>query len=89
MECELNKPNAKCVWKRYGKQILPDDRYKIESKDCVQRLLINDATLQDSASISCVCLGIDGDDEVATTGTKLIIEGQNKYKYVFRIKFSN
>ncbi len=72
LDCEVNKPNTKCVWKRYGKVIQPDDRFKIATDGCVQRLIISNANLNDAASITCACLDKDN-DEAETTSTKLSV----------------
>lgn len=76
MECEINKPKTtKCVWKRYGKPIVEDERYKIESVNGVQRLIISNAKLDDAGGISCTCVDQNTNDS-ETTSTKLNVLGK-------------
>lgn len=76
LECEVNKENVNCVWKRYGKLIEEDDRIKIESIGRINRLTIKDVNLQDKQTISCSAIkGRKVDDEIASTSAKLIIKG--------------
>ena len=76
LECEVNKENVRCVWKRYGKQIEEDDRIKIESEGRIQRLTISNLNLNDKQNISCVAVrGRNDEDELASTSTKIIIKG--------------
>ena len=39
LECEVSKENVKCVWKKYGKVIEPDERIKIECIGMIQKTL--------------------------------------------------
>jgi hypothetical protein len=73
-ECEVNKDNVKCIWKKYGKQILPDNRIKIEAKGKVQHLVISNLTLEDKQNITCVAL--HNGEEVASTSGKLNVNGK-------------
>lgn len=83
MECEVNKDNVKCIWKRFGKQIQPDDRIKIETIGRVQRLTISNLTLEDKQNISCVAL--HKNEEVASTSGRLNVNGKLKLKFIFYI----
>ena len=77
MECEVNKDNVRCVWKKYGKVIDSDDKFVIESNGRVQKLTINNLTLQDKQNLSCVAIkGRNEDDELASTSTKIVIKGE-------------
>ncbi len=73
MECEVNKDNVKCIWKKFGKQILPDDRIKIEAIGRVQRLSMSNLALDDKQNIACVA--IHKNEEVASTSGRLIVNG--------------
>jgi hypothetical protein len=76
MECEVNKPNStKCIWKRFGKPIVEDERFKIESENGVQRLIIKNAKLDDAGGISCTCVDQNTNDSEATS-TKLTVLGK-------------
>ena len=76
LECEVSKDNVRCVWKRYGKVIEDDDRMKIESDGRVNKLIISNLTMTDKQNLTCVAVrGRNDDDELASTGTKLIVKG--------------
>jgi hypothetical protein len=76
MECEINKDNINCVWKRYGKVIEEDERITIVSTGRVQRLTIKDLNMQDKQNISCAAIkGRKVDEELASTSTKIVIKG--------------
>ena len=75
-ECEVNKDNVKCVWKRYGKEIVPNERTKIEVKGRVQRLILSNLTLDDKQNITCVAL--QKGDEVASTSGRLNVNGKSQ-----------
>lgn len=76
LECEVNKDNVNCVWKRYGKIIDEDDRIRIESIGRVQRITINDLNMQDKQTITCAAIkGRKIDEELASTSAKIIIKG--------------
>ncbi len=78
-ECEVNKDNVNCVWKRYGKVIDEDDRVKIETIGRVQRLTIKDLNMQDKQTINCTAIkGRKVDEELASTSAKIIIKGYLK-----------
>lgn len=76
LECEVSKDNIKCVWKRYGKVIEPEeDKIIIESIGRVQRLTIKNLTLQDKQNILCAAIkGRNEDDELATTSSKIVVK---------------
>lgn len=85
LECEVNKEQVNCVWKRYGKVIEEDDRIKIESFGKIHRLTINDVNLQDKQTISCSAIkGRKIDDEIASTSAKIIIKGL-KFNHIIMI----
>lgn len=68
LECELNKPNIPVRWLKDGVELVPSDRIRLVSDGNIHRLIIDDATLEDSGTYTCVCgsvtteatLGIDG-----------------------------
>ena len=74
LECEVNKDNVKCIWKKYGKEIVPDERTKIEVKGRVQRLIFSNLNLDDKQNITCVAL--KNNDEVASTSGRLNVNGK-------------
>lgn len=75
MECELNRGDKKCVWKRYGKIIQDEERCTVEVDGLLQRLIIKDLTMFDKSNITCICIENSG-KEITTTSTKLIIQGK-------------
>jgi hypothetical protein len=80
-ECEVNKDNVKCIWKKYGKQIVEDERTKIEVKGKVQRLILSNLNLDDKQNINCVAL--KNNEEVASTSGRLNVNGKQKMKMNF------
>ncbi len=78
LECEVNKDNVRCVWKKYGKVVPEDERTRIESDGRVNRLIISGLTLADKQNINCVAVkGKNDDDELASTSTKIVVNGKN------------
>ena len=85
LECEVSKANLNCVWKRYGKKIEPeDDKIIIETEGRVQRLVLKNVNMQDKQNISCIAIkGRNEDDELATTSTRIIVQGSHFYTFLF------
>lgn len=84
LECEVNKDNVNCIWKRYGKKIEPeDDKVVIENDGRVHRLTLKNVTMQDKQNISCVAIKPKNeDDELATTSTRILVQGKfSKFSY--------
>lgn len=76
LECEVNKDNVNCIWKKYGKIIENDERIKIENIGRIQKLTINDLNMQDKQTINCCAIkGRKVDEELASTSAKIIIKG--------------
>lgn len=90
LECEVNKDNVKCIWKKYGKKIESDDeKIFIESIGRLQRLTIKNLSLQDKQNITCAAIkGKNEDDELATTSARIIVQGNvfflNLNKFLYR-----
>lgn len=75
LECEVSKDNVRCVWKRYGKEIDQDDRVRVEVDGRVQRLIIENVTMSDKQSLSCVAVrGRNIDDELASTVSRITVK---------------
>lgn len=55
LECELNKRNVECRWYKDTMEIYPNDRYKFEVDNKIQRLVIPRVELDDTAIYGCVC----------------------------------
>lgn len=55
LECELNKRNVECRWYKDTLELYPNDRYKFQVDNKVQRLIIPRLELDDAASYGCVC----------------------------------
>ena len=88
MECEVNKDNVKCVWKRYGKVIGEDERTRIEVDGRVHRITISNLNMQDKQNLACVAVkGRNDDDELAATFTKLVIKGKKLILFVWVKKY--
>lgn len=85
LECEVSKANVNCVWKRYGKKIEPeDDKIIIETEGRLQRLVLKNVNMQDKQNISCVAIkGRNEDDELATTSTRIIVQGSHFCIFAF------
>jgi len=89
MECEVNKDNVNCIWKRYGKIIENDDRIKIEIIGRIQRITINDLNMQDKQTINCCAIkGRKVDEELASTSAKVVIKGNNLLLILYKIQFN-
>ena len=73
LECEFSKKNLTPKWLKNTVEIQPSkqgfERYTIEIDNCVHRLIISDAQLDDSQKYSCVL----GDKK---TAAKLSVKGQ-------------
>lgn len=54
MECELTKLNV-VDWQRHGHAIMPDNRIKISSNNCSHQLEIDDVTMDDGGTYTCIC----------------------------------
>ncbi|XP_074642623.1 twitchin-like [Tubulanus polymorphus] len=52
LECELTKPDAQVKWMKNGKEIKPEDGYKIEVDGCKHRLIIPNAKQDDEADFT-------------------------------------
>ena len=57
LECELNKPNIPVKWLKDGVELVPSDRIKLITDGCIHRLVIENATLEDSGTYTCICGG--------------------------------
>ena len=55
LECELNKRNVACRWYKDTTEIYPNDHYKFDVDNKIQRLIINRIELTDTAIYGCVC----------------------------------
>ncbi len=55
LECELNKRNVECRWYKDTLEIYPNDHYKFEIDNKIQRLIINRLELDDAAIYGCIC----------------------------------
>lgn len=55
LECELNKRNVDCRWYKDTMEIFPNDHYKFEVDNKIQRLVISRVELTDESIYGCVC----------------------------------
>ena len=74
LECEVNKDNVKCEWRRYGKAMEFDPRVLIEKDGRINRLSIMGLKLSDKQNVSCVAVKGRNDEEVASTATKILVK---------------
>lgn len=80
LECELNKDNVNCVWKKYGKVIEEDDRIKIEVNGRTQKFKISNLMLSDKQNITCAAIrGRKIEEELATTSSRIIVTGLDSF----------
>jgi len=68
LECEVNKARIPVKWFKDGKEIKPTKRMEIISDGLLQQLVIDDVTLDDMGTYTCVC----GD---ASTSATLSVDG--------------
>ncbi len=73
LECEINKENTKCIWKRYGRGeiIVPDNKFRIESEGRIQRLIVSNLELDDQQNIACIAL--KNNEEIVSTSGRIIV----------------
>ncbi|XP_031759574.1 obscurin isoform X20 [Xenopus tropicalis] len=55
LRCELTKSNASVGWRRGGKALRPNDKYKMRQEGLVTELVISQLELQDAGKYTCVC----------------------------------
>ena len=55
LECELNKRNVQCRWYKDTSEIFPNDHYRFEIDERVQRLVIDRLELTNAATYGCIC----------------------------------
>ena len=68
LECELNKPNIPVRWLKNGEELQPSDRIQIKSDNFVHQLIIDNATIEDGGTYTCVCGSVSTDATLTIDG---------------------
>jgi hypothetical protein len=68
LECELNKPNIPVRWLKDGEDLVPSDHFKIKTDEYVHQLIIDNATVEDGGTYSCVCGPVSTDATIIIDG---------------------
>lgn len=55
LECELNKRHVEGRWYKDTMEIRPNEHYRFEVENGIQRLIINRVELDDTAIYGCIC----------------------------------
>lgn len=53
-ECEVSEPWAKVIWLKGDKEVVPSDKYKIESDGRIRRMIIQGIAEDDESEYTCV-----------------------------------
>lgn len=68
--CELSDADASVVWFRDGKPLLSDERVIIEEREAGRRLIIKNATVEDSGEYECATT-----DKKSRSQAELVVRG--------------
>ena len=74
MECEINKPNKKAVWKIEKEQIFGSERIELIVDGCIHRMIIQPSELDDEGEYTIV---IDG----VKSSAFLMVDGEFRFDY--------
>lgn len=58
MECEINKPNKKAVWKFENEQFFGSERIELIVDGCIHRMIIQPSELDDEGEYTIVVDGV-------------------------------
>lgn len=65
LQCELSKAVSTVEWRKDGKALMPNGKYKMRREGRFAELVIQDLDLMDAGSYTCVC----GDQKTTATLT--------------------
>lgn len=55
LQCELSRPGGSVQWRKDGKALVPNGKYKMRREGRFVELVIQDLDLADAGSYTCVC----------------------------------
>ena len=56
-ECEVNKVNTECVWFFHDLPLLPENKYQMESRGVIHRLILKDVDWKDEGDFKIAVMG--------------------------------
>ena len=69
LECELTKANVQVCWQKDGLKIISDSRVQMSFYNCLHKLEIADATMDDGGTYICVCGKEKTECQITVEGT--------------------